>query len=547
MAEVDKVWDRMRATHLAMKLLHAELAQDVIFLRRFTREARMLQKLNHPNIVRFFGLDQDDLLAFILMEYIDGISLKTEIFRARSVGMPLHLVKKIIDPISSALHYAHNNGYIHCDIKPTNILIEKTGRVVLTDFGIARMSDAATATMVGIGSPAYMAPEQIRGKDPTPQTDIYALGIVLFEMLTGGERPFTGEHAEITGTSSEKVRWEQLHLDAPSLHEINSNIPNELDAIVQKCLKKNPTQRYPNISAFNQSFESGLSSEAVQEYAQSVTSAGVLGQIDRSTEAAIDIELQEEPTPEPKRNWLLLIGIPIGLLILLCAIIGGYYAVNNFNNPTSEFDRGQIALALTQTALAELTNPSNTPIVETVIEVIPGGPEIPTEPSVNTPDIPLTDTPYIPPSDTPNIPPTDTPYIPPTNTPYILPTDTPNIPTTDTPYIPPSGPDVPGNCWWKNDIIGYWIYTDVEKHQYLRYKQDGNAEWGRAKYADNGELEPEILSRGTWSCLANDVLLTSLDSTDPYYNQLVFTDNGNTLTFYDETGTMKKTVWYRYQ
>ena len=90
--------------------------------------------------------------------------------------------------------FAHKQGVVHCDLKPANILIEKADRVLVSDFGIARLTDAATATMVGAGTPAYMAPEQVKGLDPVPQTDIYAMGVMLFEMLTGGERPFTGEN-----------------------------------------------------------------------------------------------------------------------------------------------------------------------------------------------------------------------------------------------------------------------------------------------------------------------------------------------------------------
>ena len=105
----------------------------------------------------------------------------------------------------------------------TQHLIDKGGRILLTDFGIARTLDASTSTMAGIGTAAYMAPELVRGEDPTPQTDIYALGVVLFEMLTGGERPFTGEQASITGTTAEKVRWEQVNL-APTPSRYNPQI-----------------------------------------------------------------------------------------------------------------------------------------------------------------------------------------------------------------------------------------------------------------------------------------------------------------------------------
>ncbi|MGV8025600.1 MAG: protein kinase [Anaerolineaceae bacterium] len=246
MADVYKVWDEERAVYLAMKVLRQDLAQDPIFLRRFQREAKALAGLQHPHIVRFYGLERDDLLAFLLMEYVDGISLQGEILRSEGKPLPMEHIQKVMEAVCSALHYAHHQGLVHCDIKPGNILIDKHGQVYLTDFGIARGLDAATSTMVGIGTPAYMAPELIRGEDPTPQTDIYALGIVLYEMFTGGERPFTGERAEITGTTAEKVRWEQLELNPPTPCKYNKNISETVERIVLCCLEKNPCNRYQN-------------------------------------------------------------------------------------------------------------------------------------------------------------------------------------------------------------------------------------------------------------------------------------------------------------
>jgi len=244
MAEVYKVWDLERAAYLALKLLREDLAQDVVFLRRFRREASSLDRLQHPNIVRFYGLEQDDLLAFILMDYIAGSSLRTKIFQSREVGMDSQEILEYMSGICSALHFAHRSGTVHCDLKPGNVLIDEKGNPLVTDFGIARLTDAATATMVGIGTPAYMAPEQVKGQDPVPQTDIYSLGVTLFEMLAGGERPFTGEAATTTGTTSAKVRWEQVNLDPPSLKEYNPEISPELEAVVLKCLEKKPRDRF---------------------------------------------------------------------------------------------------------------------------------------------------------------------------------------------------------------------------------------------------------------------------------------------------------------
>ena len=247
MAEVYRVWDEYRSVDIAMKVLRQDIAQDPIFLRRFKREAQSLAKLQHPSIVRFYGMEREGLLVFLLMEYIEGQSLQSEIFLSENHPLSNQRILEILKPICSALNYAHKMGLVHCDLKPGNILIEENSdRVLLTDFGIARTMDAATSTLVGAGTPAYMAPELIKGLDPTPQSDIYSLGIVLYEMLTGGERPFIGERATITGTTADKVRWEHVHLEPSRVSKINIGVPSEVNEIITRCLAKDPRDRYPN-------------------------------------------------------------------------------------------------------------------------------------------------------------------------------------------------------------------------------------------------------------------------------------------------------------
>ena len=201
MAEVYKVYDEEKFTHFALKVLHEHLSTDRVFLRRFQREAQTLIQLQHPNIVRLYGLEQEGARAFMVMDYIDGRSLRRAIFDKKRGFTPREALR-ILAPACAALQFAHAKGYIHCDLKPDNILVSASDQVFLSDFGIARMMDAATSTMVGAGTPAYMAPELVRGQDPTAQTDIYALGVILYEMLSGGERPFTGEHARTSGSTS---------------------------------------------------------------------------------------------------------------------------------------------------------------------------------------------------------------------------------------------------------------------------------------------------------------------------------------------------------
>ncbi|MFC1996741.1 protein kinase [Chloroflexota bacterium] len=260
MAEVYKVWDQHRNVYLAMKLLHEDMAIDRVFMRRFQREAQTLIRLQHPNIVRFYSLEQEGRLAFMLLDFIAGKTLKHRIFDAQG-PLPMDEIRALLRAVCGALQFSHEQGLVHCDIKPGNIMLDEHGRALLGDFGIARLTDAATATMVGAGTPAYMAPEQARGLDAIPQTDIYGLGIVLFEMLTGGERPFTGEQASITGSTSEKVRWEQVHLEPISPRLYNAQISPDLEAVVLKCLQKDPARRYARAMDLFNAFEGALGSD----------------------------------------------------------------------------------------------------------------------------------------------------------------------------------------------------------------------------------------------------------------------------------------------
>jgi serine/threonine protein kinase len=320
MSAVYKVWDLQRGVPLAMKVLHDDMAQDKVFLRRFKREAQTLATLQHPNIVRFYGLEQQERLAFMLMEFVDGHSLRQEIFDATG-ALPDARVLQVMQAVCAALNYAHAQGFVHCDVKPANILIDKSGRVLVSDFGISRTTEAATATMVGAGTPAYMSPEQARGENPTPRSDIYALGIVLYEMLTGGERPFTGEHARTTGSTGEKIRWEQLNLAPPSLWGLNPGITTEIEAVVMKCLQKDPERRF----AGAQAFFNALSLAATGEVDRTVIDKTVLRE---PAEQAVPVE-PGSPVSHRRRKWGLMVAA--GLLLLGVVLLIFSLKSNNQN------------------------------------------------------------------------------------------------------------------------------------------------------------------------------------------------------------------------
>lgn len=251
MGAVYRVWDMQRNAPLAMKVLHADLADDPAVFKRFQREARALQKLTHPNIVPFYGLYHLEDIAFILESYIDGPSLKDVLRQTKGEGLPIPQALSYLKAISAALGYAHSNGVVHCDVKPGNVMIDRGGTIYLTDFGVARHAESTTTTIGSAGTPAYMAPEQIRGEAVSPATDIYGLGVLLFEMLTG-QRPFRGSEAgtESAGvTAAERTRYGHLYLQAPDPRSLNADIPASLAHVVLSALNKEPTKRFTNTQA----------------------------------------------------------------------------------------------------------------------------------------------------------------------------------------------------------------------------------------------------------------------------------------------------------
>lgn len=250
MATIYRVWDLQRSVPLAMKVLHPELADDPSFIARFEREARTLQTLIHPHIVPFYGLYRAGTLTFLLERYIDGPSLD-EVLRQRA-GTPLPLVEVLVyfKALYTSLGYAHAQGIIHCDVKPGNVLIDQGGHVYLTDFGISRYMDAAHTTTSALGTPLYMSPEQIRGERLTAQTDVYSLGVVFFELLTG-QRPFRGEDvpAGVGEAQSDRIRYQHLYTAPPDPRSLNPQVPAGLAQVVLRAMAKDPRERYPGVQA----------------------------------------------------------------------------------------------------------------------------------------------------------------------------------------------------------------------------------------------------------------------------------------------------------
>jgi len=237
MAKVLRARDLNLQREVAIKVLHEALIPDIAFQARFLQEARAAANLIHPNIVTVYDFGQDAERYFIVMEYVVGTDLKTLIRRRGRLQVD-EAIEMMIQ-IAAGVGYAHRAGLVHCDLKPHNLLVAADGRVKITDFGIARALasiNPGEKSEVVWGSPQYFAPEQASGGAPSPATDVYALGVVFFEMLTG-RLPFEA-------TDSEGLAELHLNTPPPRPRSLNPEIPRALESIVLKVLSKEPASRY---------------------------------------------------------------------------------------------------------------------------------------------------------------------------------------------------------------------------------------------------------------------------------------------------------------
>lgn len=236
MAVVYKAFDNIDHRIVAVKILKSEYLANEEFKRRFRNESKAVAVLSHPNIVRVYDVSFGDAIQYIVMEYVEGITLKNYITQQGIVDPREALY--FITQILRALKHAHDKGIVHRDIKPQNILLVSDGTIKVTDFGIARISENATRTMTdgAIGSVHYISPEQAKGSHTDSRTDLYAAGVILYEMMTG-KLPFQSDNAV-------SVALMQLQNDPIRPSEINANIAGGLDEIIIHAMQKNPSDRY---------------------------------------------------------------------------------------------------------------------------------------------------------------------------------------------------------------------------------------------------------------------------------------------------------------
>lgn len=237
---VDPLIDRI----VAIKTINLSLALDEKdeYESRFYQEAKAAGRLSHPNIVTIYDVGKSGEIAYIAMEFLQGRELRDMLNDGKK--MPVEQVINVVAQVAQGLAYAHEHGIVHRDVKPSNIMIVRDGHVKITDFGIARMASAAVRTQTGmvLGSPKYMSPEQVVGKLTDQRSDIFSLGVMLYEMLTG-QAPFAGENVNA-------IMYQTLNSVPPPPSSLSPNVPEMLNFIVAKALAKKLEHRYQDTKEF---------------------------------------------------------------------------------------------------------------------------------------------------------------------------------------------------------------------------------------------------------------------------------------------------------
>ena len=249
MSNVFRAHDRLLERTVALKILHEQYTRDDDYVERFRREARAVAQLAHPNIVTVIDRGEQEGRQFIVFEYVEGENLKDLTARG-----PLEVqdVISLALQVAHALSFAHHRGLVHRDVKPQNVLLNEDGQAKVTDFGIARSLDVQGVTQTGtvLGTSDYIAPEQARGQKVDPRTDIYSLGVVLYELLTG-EVPFSGDNFVA-------VAMRHVNEPAPSVLERRPDCPLRLDLAVQRSMAKDPAERFDSMDELSAELEACL-------------------------------------------------------------------------------------------------------------------------------------------------------------------------------------------------------------------------------------------------------------------------------------------------
>lgn len=485
MSAVYKATDPNLKRVVAIKMIHSHLSNNADFVRRFEEEAAAVAQLRHPGIIQVFDFNQDDDVYYMVLEFVPGETFQDHLKRLNDSGRRLSPSKAIeyMASICDAVDYAHQRGMIHRDIKPANLMLNTLGQAILMDFGIAKIVGGQTHTATGavVGTAMYMSPEQIKGERPDRRTDIYSLGVTLFEML-GGHPPFQADSA---------MTLMMMHINdpVPNLKSLNPEVPDELVAVINKALAKDPNDRYQTAAQMaaalrNVSSTGAKASSATMidntpmgagatMFEQPVQPKGTVVE-SRPLPTPMGTVVESDPYQKPintgassagrptstgyvppaKKSKL---GVPLiigGLLVLGCFVVGGIFLVSQL--------LGGGTTSPTEPAII-----NNTESVSVATEVIS---EVPTETPTETP-IPATPTP-------------STPYVEITDIRleagvYVVDYGVHNFPDGSNLHVhiffnsvPPEQAGSPGSGPWK---LSWGSYGDPPFTQYILSNRPANA------------------------------------------------------------------------
>ena len=370
MSVVYKAYDNVDDRIVAVKILKDEFAKNDEFKRRFKNESKAIALLSHPNIVKVYDVNFGEKLQYIVMEYIDGITLKEYITKQGAITWNDALF--FMTQILRAIQHAHDKGIVHRDIKPQNIILLSNGSIKVTDFGIARFSRSETKTISeqAIGTVHYIAPEQAKGEATDEKADIYSLGVVLYEMLSGTV-PFDGE-------SVVSVALMQIQEKARRLTEINADIPLGLEQICAHAMEKNPAERYQSASEMLIDIEeiiknpntvfhysSGFDNSQTRVVRNEQRNPGFIPKYDYHQD-------DDDENEDPNRKKKVATAVTIGLIVLAAAIALLVMAVTNNMNATTHKLENFVGLSYDELISSNIYDYEFSAEYEQTVDVQPG-------------------------------------------------------------------------------------------------------------------------------------------------------------------------------
>lgn len=321
MANVYLGYDTILDRNVAIKILRGDLSNDEKFVRRFQREALSASSLAHPNIVEMYDVGEDDNIYYIVMEYVEGKTLK-QLLKKRG-SLTLSEAIDIMLQITDGMAHAHNSYIIHRDLKPQNIMIKDDGQIKITDFGIAMALNATQLTQTNsvMGSVHYLPPEQASGKGCTIKSDIYSMGIIFYELLTGS-LPFRGENAV-------EIALKHMRDPLPDLREENPSIPQSIENIILKSTAKNPKNRYDDAKSMHDDLLTALDDDRINEEPYKYKYPESDNESTKNLKKLEDIEEEEESVAtkiednddKKKKKIIIILSVVFGVLLLLLLTI----------------------------------------------------------------------------------------------------------------------------------------------------------------------------------------------------------------------------------